>query len=199
MVERTRYVKRRAAVTETFDAVTPRMLKASAGNGGELVPVTALAGEAGSTRFEGGRAPQPGWMGETPAPPPSSSAVTIVGSLKTRQKEVGFQVLVGAAHKLQSSLDAGAVGGISAFACPAPTACYGIYTAWKEGDHELAHTKQERIATASEKVVGGLGIPGVKYAMDFNGYYGGIARLPLLPLTVGMKDEGERFIAGSRN
>ena len=199
MVQGTLHVKRRAAVTETFDAVTPRMLKASAGNGGELVPVTALAGEAGSTRFEGGRAPQPGWMGETPAPPPSSSAVTIVGSLKTRQKEVGFQVLVGAAHKLQSSLDAGAVGGILAFACPAPTACYEIYTAWKEGDHELAHTKQERIATASEKVVGGLGIPGVKYAMDFNGYYGGIARLPLLPLTTEMKDEVERLIAGIRN
>ncbi len=199
MVQGTLHVKRRAAVTETFDAVTPRMLKASAGNGGELVPVTALAGVAGSTRFEGGRAPQPGWMGETPAPPPSSSAVTIVGSLKTRQKEVGFQVLVGAAHKLQSSLDAGAVGGILAFACPAPTACYEIYTAWKEGDHELADTKQERIANASQRVVGEFGIPGVKYAMDFNGYYGGSARLPLLPLTTEMKDEVERLMAGIRN
>jgi len=175
------------------------MLKASAGNGGELVPVTALAGEAGSTRFEGGRAPQPGWMGETPAHPPSSSAVTIVGSLKTRQKEVGFQVLVGAAHKLQSSLDAGAVGGILAFACPAPTACYEIYIAWKEGDHDLAHAKQERIANASQKVVGEFGIPGVKYAMDFNGYYGGSARLPLLPLTTEVKDEVGRLMAGIRN
>src|SRR5215510_7445683 len=45
MVERTRYVKRSAAVTETFDAVTPRMLKAATegpGQGGELVPVSAL-------------------------------------------------------------------------------------------------------------------------------------------------------------
>ncbi len=199
MVQGTRHVKRSATVTETFDAVTPRMLKAGTGNGGELVPVAVLAGEAGSTCVDGGRASPPGRTGETPALPPSSSAVTIVGSLKTRQKEVGFQVLVGAAHKLQSSLDAGTVGGILAFACPAPTACYEIYTAWKEGDHELAHTKQERIATASEKVVGGLGIPGVKYAMDFNGYYGGIARLPLLPLTTEMKDEVERLIAGIRN
>src|SRR5215468_11828773 len=47
MVERTRHVKRSAAVTETFDAVTPRMLKTAAeapGQGGELVPVSALAG-----------------------------------------------------------------------------------------------------------------------------------------------------------
>jgi 4-hydroxy-2-oxoglutarate aldolase len=199
MVDGTLHVKRRATVTETFDAVTPRMLKGSAGNSGELVPVTALAAEAGSTRLAAGLASQPGWMLETPAPPPSSSAVTIVGSLKTRQKEVGFQVLVGAAHKFKDSLDAGAVGGILAFACPAPTACYEIYTAWKEGDHELAHTKQERIANASQKVVGEFGIPGVKYAMDFNGYYGGAARLPLLPLTMEMKNEVECLMAGIRN
>ena len=199
MVQGTRHVKRSSTVTETFDAVTPRMLKAGTGNGGELVPVAVLAGEAGSTRFDGGRASPPGRTGETPVAPPSSSAVTVVGSLKTRQKEVGFQVLVGAAHKLQPSLDAGAVGGILAFACPAPTACYEIYTAWKEGDHDLAHTKQERIANASQRIVGEFGIPGVKYAMDFNGYYGGSARLPLLPLTVEMKDEVERLIAGIRN
>ena len=35
----------------------------------------------------------------------SSSAVNVVGKMKTRQKEVGFQVLVGAAQKLQPSLD----------------------------------------------------------------------------------------------
>src|SRR6202451_1394996 len=44
MVEGTRQVKRSATVTETFDAVTPRMLKATqgSGQGGELVPVGAL-------------------------------------------------------------------------------------------------------------------------------------------------------------
>ena len=69
-----------------------------------------------------------------------------LASLKTRQKEVGFQVLVGAAQKLHPSLDAGAVGAILAFASTAPTACYEIYTAWKEGDTELARLKQQRIA-----------------------------------------------------
>ena len=47
MVEGTRHVKRSATVTETFDAVTPRMLKAAShdnGQGRELVPVGALAG-----------------------------------------------------------------------------------------------------------------------------------------------------------
>jgi dihydrodipicolinate synthase/N-acetylneuraminate lyase len=152
------------------------------GNGGELVQVGALAGSALSS-----------------SPKPSSSAVKVVGKMKTRQKEVGFQVLVGAAHKLQPSLDAGAVGAILAFACLAPTACYEIYAAWKEGDGELAQLKQRRIAAAAERVVGELGIPGLKYGMDFNGYFGGPARLPLLPLTGEIKNEVERLLADVRN
>jgi 4-hydroxy-2-oxoglutarate aldolase len=130
---------------------------------------------------------------------PSSSAVSVVGKMKTRQKEVGFQVLVGAAQKLQSSLDAGAVGAILAFACPAPTACYEIYAAWKEGDADLARLKQERIIRATQRVVGDLGVPGVKHGMDFNGYYGGPSRLPFLPLTADLKGEIESLLADVRN
>jgi len=180
MVAATGHIKRSAAVTETFDAVTPRMLAAasSESNGGELIPVGALTGASDAK--------------------PSSSAVTVIGKMKTRQKEVGFQVLVGAAHKLHPSLDAGAVGAILAFACPAPTACYEIYAAWKEGDAELARIKQERIAHAAQRV-GDLGVPGFKYGMDFNGYYGGPARLPFLPLTADLKSEIEHELANIRN
>src|SRR5207253_7687937 len=129
----------------------------------------------------------------------SSPAVTVVGGMKTRQKEVGFQVLIGAAQKLEPSLQAGAVGAILAFADAAPTACYEIYAAWKEGDTELARLKQGRIGKAAERIAGELGIPGVKYAMDFNGYFGGAARLPLLPLTADLKAEVERLLADIRN
>jgi len=181
MVEGTRHIRRSATVTETFEAVTPRMLAAAAapGEGGELMPVGALSGNADKK--------------------PSSSAVTTVGKLKTRQKEVGFQILVGAAQKLNPSLDAGAVGAILAFACPAPTACYEIYAAWKEGDADLARLKQERIAKAAQRVVGDLGVPGVKHGMDFNGYYGGPSRLPFLPLTADLKAEIESLLADIRN
>jgi 4-hydroxy-2-oxoglutarate aldolase len=183
MVAGTRHIKRSATVTETFDAVTPRMLAAANSSsgieGGELVPVGALSGGSDAKS--------------------SSSGVTTVGKLKTRQKEVGFQVLVGAAQKLQPSLDAGAVGAILAFACPAPTACYEIYAAWKEGDAELARLKQERIAQAAQCVVGDLGVPGVKHGMDFNGYFGGPSRLPFLPLTAELKGEIERLLADIRN
>lgn len=178
MVEGTKHVKRSATVTETFDAVTPRMMKNPEGNGGgELVTIGAGAGSA----------------------KPSSSAVSMVGNMKTRQKEVGFQVLVGAAQKLEPSLNVGAAGAILAFADAAPTACYEIYAAWKEGDQELARLKQERIAKAAQRIVGELSIPGVKYAMDFNGYFGGTVRLPLLPLTHDAKAEIEQLLANIRN
>jgi dihydrodipicolinate synthase/N-acetylneuraminate lyase len=183
MVEGTRHIRRSATVTETFEAVTPRMLTAaiagSSTDGDELVPVAALAGPS---------------LGK-----PSSAAVTIVGKMKTRPKEIGFQVLVGAANKLHPSLDAGAVGAILAFACLAPTSCYEIYAAWKEGDAELARLKQDRIAASAQRVVGELGIPGVKYGMDFNGYFGGPARLPLLPLIGEVKKEVEQLLADIRN
>src|SRR5215469_8129172 len=182
MVEGTRHIKRAATVTETFEAVTPRMLAAAAAGdsgGGELVPVGMLSG-ATETK-------------------PSSSAITAVGKLKTRQKEIGFQVLVGAAHKLHPSLDAGAVGAILAFANVAPTACYEICAAWKEGDAELARIKQERIVKAALRVGGELGIPGMKYGMDFNGYFGGPARLPFLPLSADLKTEIEHELANIRN
>jgi len=180
IVDGTRHIKRSAVVTETFDAVTPRMLKAAAtdsSNGGQLVSVETLGG----------------------ATKPSSSAVTVVGKLKTRQKEVGFQVMVGAAHQLEPSLAMGAVGAILAFACPAPMACYEIYAAIKDGDMDLAREKQERVKVAAQHVVSELGVPGVKYAMDLNGYYGGPSRLPFLPLTAELKSEIERHMAGIKS
>src|SRR5271157_4364769 len=184
MVEDTRHIKRKATVTETFAAVTGRMMKAAISptadaDGSAMVPVGALAGTAS-------------------APKPSSAAVKVVGGLKTREKEVGFQVLVGAAQKLEPSLAVGAVGAILAFADCAPTACYEIYAAWKDGDTALAREKQERIVKAAERIVGGLSIPGVKYAMDYNGFYGGPPRLPLLPLTADKKEEVEQLLANVR-
>jgi dihydrodipicolinate synthase/N-acetylneuraminate lyase len=180
MVDGTRHVMRAATVTATFDAVTPRMLKAAADestNGRQLVSVETLAGEA----------------------KPSSAAVAVPSKLKTREKEVGFQVMVGAAHQLEPSLAMGAVGAILAFACPAPMACYEIYAALKEGDTALAQEKQERVKLAAQRVVGDLGVPGVKYAMELNGYYGGPSRLPFLPLNADQKTEIEKLMAGIKS
>ena len=221
IVEGTRHIKRSATVTEIFAAVTPRMLKSPQANtsskDAELVtigaPSGAMKGKAGTgavTDVGTGTITDHVGMG-APARPAaqvyraaeskhlSSSSIQMVGNLKTRQKEVGFQVLAGAAQRLLPSLEAGAVGAVLAFASPAPTACYEIFAAWKEGDRELAGIKQERIARASTRVGAELGVPALKYAADLNGYYGGPPRLPFLPLTAELKTEVEQLMSDIRN
>lgn len=176
MVKATRHIKRTATVTEVQQAVTERMLMvgASEANGGELVSVGKLTG--------------------------SGPAVTTAApKLKTRSKEVGFQVLVGAAHTLLDSLQVGASGGVLAFAAPAPTICFEIYAAFRDNDMELARSKQTNLVGATKRVVSEMGIPAIKYAMDLNGYYGGPPRLPLLPLTAAQKTEVEGKMLFFRN
>jgi dihydrodipicolinate synthase/N-acetylneuraminate lyase len=210
MVDGTRHVRRSATVTETFAAITPRMIKTAEAEAvkeqekesRELVSVASLAGSASAARSTERGAAERGADAAVRAgslPKSSSSAITQVGKLKTRPKEVGFQVMVGAAHQLEPSLALGAVGAILAFACAAPTACYEIYAALKEDDQALAREKQERIKLAAQRVVSELGVPGVKYAMDLNGYYGGPARLPFLPLTGEQKAEIERVMSTIRS
>jgi 4-hydroxy-2-oxoglutarate aldolase len=208
IVEGTRQVKRQVTVTDSFEAVTPRMLKAAVAESEkqsrELVSIAALADSSALTKSSDTmeRRPSSPLLDKVPvdaAPKPSSSAVTVVGNLKTRKKEVGFQVMVGAAHQLESSLTLGSVGAILAFAVPAPMACYEIYAALKDGDTALAREKQDRVKLAAQRVVGDLGVPGVKYAMDLNGYYGGPARLPFLPLTGEQKAEIEKLMAGIKS
>jgi 4-hydroxy-2-oxoglutarate aldolase len=206
MVEGTRHVTRQATVTETFEAVTPRMVRAagieSEKRSTELVSVASLAGTAESMERRASLRQAQGKLSPVPADgntKPSSSAVTFIGKLKVRQKEVGFQVMVGAAHQLEPSLGLGAVGAILALACPAPMACYEIYAALKDGDNALAREKQERVKLAAQRVVGELGVPGVKYSMDLNGYYGGPSRLPFLPLSGEQKVEIEKLMAGIKS
>ncbi|HZU22571.1 MAG TPA: dihydrodipicolinate synthase family protein [Terriglobales bacterium] len=181
MVEGTRQVRRTAEVTEIFNAVTGRMKAASTAGvalGGEMIEAAALisASQSASTA--------------TLAAPPK---------FKTRSREVGFQVMVGSADTLLNALQLGAAGAILAFADCAPTACYEIYTAWKEGDEALAREKQQRIVPAVRRVLGEFGVAGIKYAMDLNGYYGGAPRLPLLPLTADQKREVEQLMSDIKN
>ena len=180
MVEGTRHIRRTVTVTDVFSAVTGRMrqVTANAATGAEIIEASALMGAA---------------------QPASATALAAPPQLKMREKEVGFTVMVGSADKLLPALNTGAVGAILAFADCSPTACYEIYAAWKEGDEKLAEEKQQRIVNPVRKVLGEFGIAGIKYAMDLNGYYGGLPRPPMLPLTAEQKQEVEHQMAGVRN
>jgi dihydrodipicolinate synthase/N-acetylneuraminate lyase len=173
LVESTRHVQYEVPVTEVFTAVTARML-IDTEKDGNVVPVEDLAG--GTT-----------------------TAVAARPKIKTRAKNAGFQVLCGSGHHVLNALEKGAAGALIAFACVAPTACFEIYTAWKDRDPKLAQEKQQRIVAASQRIVSQLGIPGIKYGLDLNGYYGGPPRLPLLPITSEVKQEIEKLLADIRN
>jgi 4-hydroxy-2-oxoglutarate aldolase len=169
--------KRTVTVTPLFEAVTSRMLKPATAqaDAGTFVSATDLAGGVAVA-----------------AAPPAPA-------LKTRTREVGFQVLTGSAAITLAALEAGASGAILGFAACAPQACQEVYFAWKDHDLKLAAEKQLRITPPSQRIVNELGINGVKHACDFNGYYGGHARLPLLPLSVERKREIESLLMGIRN
>ena len=207
MVEGTSHIKRSATVTATFDAVTPRMLKAAQAElqreNAELISVGVLSGAGKIHAGTGAPARNAeGHLGTATlrgSAEPDSALNQTLNGLKTRQKEVGFQILAGTAQRLFPGLNAGAVGAVLAFAAPAPTACYEIYAAWKEGDADLARLKQERISATAVRVASELGIPAMKYALDLNGYYGGPPRLPLLPLTADLKAEVEKLMSDIRN
>ena len=129
------------------------------------------------------------------APP----AATVKTSTKTRSREVGFQVLTGSERSIFAALEAGASGAIVAFATFAPQVTQEIYLAWKDHDLKLAEEKQQRILAAGSRVVGAMGLAGIKYACDFNGYYGGRPRSPILPLTGEQKAEVEGLLVEIRN
>lgn len=99
----------------------------------------------------------------------------------TRDVRPGFQVLVGSAPTLYPSLMVGAVGAVLAFANAAPLATLAIWEAVRTREYEAAREWQNRISEAAALVTTVYGIPGLKYAMDLKGYYGGPPRLPLTP------------------
>jgi 4-hydroxy-2-oxoglutarate aldolase len=175
----TRLARRRTVtVTPVFEAVTGRMLVPAAEEEGTFISAESLTG---------------GTAVIMPMP------TMPIAPIKTRSKEVGFQVHCGSASALLDSIKEGASGGILAFAACAPQACQEIYLAWKDHDLPLAEEKQKLVSPVNKRIVGDLGIAGVKYACDFNGYYGGRPRSPLLALTAEERSEVERLLAPMRN
>ncbi|WP_353071378.1 dihydrodipicolinate synthase family protein [Tunturiibacter gelidoferens] len=168
--------KRDVTVTAVFAAVTGRMQSRSEGaEAKDLILATALT--------EGGAAV---------ATPSKTMA-------KTRTKVVGFQVLAGRTDGMFEGLKSGAVGAMPAFAAAAPQACYEVLAAWKDGDEGLAQEKQMRLQDVAARIENQMGVGGIKFGCDLNGYFGGRARLPWLPLSGEERAEIEALMQGIRN
>jgi 4-hydroxy-2-oxoglutarate aldolase len=173
--EATATVKRDVIVTEVFAAVTARMqIRDSAARG--LISTDTLKG--------GGAA---------------LAVAQAKMATKTRTKAVGFQILTGSTTAILDGLRAGAVGAMPGFSASAPQAVYEVLAAWKDGDEGLAQEKQTRLNAVAELIEVELGVAGIKFGCDLNGYFGGRPRLPLLPLTGEERAEIEALMHGLRN
>jgi len=175
--EATVQVRREVTVTNVFAAVTGRMIAVQAATG------SATFVHAGSLT-EGGAA-------VAVAPPKPA--------IRTRMKTVGFQHIAARTAGMLDGLRAGSVGVMPALAAAAPQACYEVLAAWKDGDLPLAEEKGQRLAEAVAQIEERLGVPGIRYASDLNGYFGGLPRLPLLPLPAAERQAVEAAMSGIRS
>ncbi len=170
-------VSRAVTVTSVFQAVTGRAVRAhEAPEPGAFVSAASLSG--------GGAA-----LAVAPPKP----------ALKTRVKRVGFQVLAARAESMLAAWQAGAAGALPRLAACAPQACYEVWQAFKDEDLPLAEEKQARLVAAARRMEGWSGVAAMKHGCDWNGYFGGRPRLPLIALDAEEMAGVERDLGGMRN
>ncbi|HEX8694688.1 MAG TPA: dihydrodipicolinate synthase family protein [Longimicrobium sp.] len=137
-------------------------------------------------RFSGVELP-PGLVGELARHPNIVGIKDSHGDLRTlgalvEACEGRAAVLAGSGAVVYGALEIGAVGGILAVALLAPAECAELARLYAEGRLAEAGRLQERIAPLHRAVVGELGVPGIKAALEELGLHGGAPRPPLKPL-----------------
>ena len=110
-----------------------------------------------------------------------------------------FAVFVGDSPNPVPWLTAGSSGIISGFAAMAPFFFLNLAEAVRTREYDAARDLERRAQKLVSLLLHHHGIPGLKHALDLNGYYGGLARLPLPPLTSRAKQEIETAIHGIRS
>jgi len=105
------------------------------------------------------------------------------------QSAGGFQVLVGSGGVLYGALEAGAVGGIVAVGLLSTADAAAVYAGFAADRKAEAGRAQERIAPLHKRIVGGMGVPGVKAALDILGLHGGAPRPPLAAVSEARREE----------
>lgn len=109
-----------------------------------------------------------------------------------------FRSLTGSALTLYDALQAGASGAILAISCVFPDACIDLFDAASRGDAQRVEQLRKHAILPAANLATKFGIPGLKYAMDRLGYYGGPPRAPLLPLGEPAKREIDTILVSVR-
>ncbi|MEO5817495.1 MAG: dihydrodipicolinate synthase family protein [Gemmatimonadaceae bacterium] len=94
-----------------------------------------------------------------------------------------FRVLTGSGVLFGEAVIMGAHGGILAVSLFAPARTFDVWQAHQRGDHIAALHAQVALTPVAQRIVGQMGVPGVKAALDRVGLVGGPPRSPLQPLA----------------
>jgi 4-hydroxy-2-oxoglutarate aldolase len=105
-----------------------------------------------------------------------------------------FSYLLGAGSVFLFGLLLGASGGILRLADVIPRLCARLYDLFLEGEWEKASSLQRDIIPLNNAIIPKYGIAGTKYAMDLEGFYGGLPRDPILPLDTEVKKAIEQIL-----
>ncbi|XP_072319813.1 4-hydroxy-2-oxoglutarate aldolase, mitochondrial isoform X2 [Eucyclogobius newberryi] len=113
----------------------------------------------------------------------SGGDITRMGLIVHKTSTQKFQVLAGSAGFLMAAYCVGAVGGVCALAnVLGPQVCE-LHRLCVSGRWDEARALQQRLIEPNAAVTRGLGVPGLKTAMQWFGFHGGSCRSPLRPLT----------------
>jgi len=105
-----------------------------------------------------------------------------------------FTVLTGNGGQLLPALERGVRGGIVAVSLFAAGLSMDVYEGFVAGDLARATVAQDRLKPMASEIVAGLGVAGVKAALDAVGLVGGPVRLPLTPLAPAQLQVVERLM-----
>uniref|UniRef100_A0A8C2UR66 4-hydroxy-2-oxoglutarate aldolase, mitochondrial n=1 Tax=Chinchilla lanigera TaxID=34839 RepID=A0A8C2UR66_CHILA len=113
----------------------------------------------------------------------SGGDVTRIALIVHKTRHQDFQVLAGSVGFLLASYALGAVGGVCALANVLGAQVCQLERLCLTGQWEAAQKLQLRLLEPNAAVTRRFGIPGLKKAMDWLGYYGGPCRAPLQGLS----------------
>lgn len=152
-------------------------------------------------RFSGMELP-PGLVGELAKHPNVAGIKDSSGELKVLGPLVDAcggkaAVLAGSGAVFYGALETGAVGGILAVALLAPAECAALHRAFAEERFGDAGRLQEKVAPLHKTIVGELGIPGVKAALEMLGLHGGVPRAPIKPLREKDREKVRQALAAA--
>ena len=122
-----------------------------------------------------------------------SSKDTYLDLLETAKGSMN--VLAGSANYFMDLMARGGTGGVLSLANVFPDACAKLYKLVKAGKTKEAEELNAVLVTLNKEVSGSFGVAGVKAAMDFCGFCGGVTRRPMPALKADQLETLKKIVS----